>query len=372
MKQIGPFFKKIDSFFIKNWLYLFALTLICYSHFIFYFIWGNHDWGWVQETTPLLSGLFEGRFSQFILQTILTEGKILPIITLILALLFFSLSAIIFLKIFKLEKKTPLFLIIGLFATTSPYTISWLYFHFITLSCLSWPFFIMLGYKLLIKAQTSSHPKTLICISSIFFLLSIGGYPPSLNLICLMLFFIIINDLCFNKLTPKFVIKKALPITISIIISILGLISIQHYLIKYNLQFPTYNTAQLNISNLPKKLYSTLLISLEQFIVTTSFITYQFKYLTLCLTALCFTMLYIQSSKRILHIALLSLSLIGMLLSSVLTTFIAENTAYTLFEPRIDFYGIAYIYLFSILILQKTNKNTKFIIFFSTLYCIVL
>ena len=84
MNSNVPFFKKFDSFLIKNWLNLFAITLIFYSHFIFYFIWGNHDWGWIQETTPLLSGLFEGRFSQFILQTTLTEGKILPIITLLL------------------------------------------------------------------------------------------------------------------------------------------------------------------------------------------------------------------------------------------------------------------------------------------------
>ena len=365
MKQRQPFFKTFDSFLLKNWLRLFALSLIFYSHFLFYFIWGNHDWGWVKETTPILSGLFEGRFSQFILQTILTEGKILPIFTIFFALLFFSLSAILFIEIFKLQRKSFLYLIIGLFITTSPYIISWLYFHFITLSCLSWPLFIIFGYLLLIKVPNSSHPKTLTSISGILFLLSLGGYPPSLNLICCMLFFIIINDLCFNKLTPKFVIKKSIPIIIAIIFSVLGLVIIQHYLTKYNLQHPTYNTAQLNINTIPQKLYSTILISLKQFIITTSFISYFFKYLTLCTTILSIITLYINSPKTIIHYTLLTLSIIGVLISSVLTVFIAQNTYYVISQPRIEFFGIFYIYIFSILVLQKSNnaflKNLSYV-----------
>ena len=82
--------KLSDHFFIKRWSPLFLLTLLFYSHFIFYFLWGNHDWAWVKDITPLFSGLFEGRFSQFILQTILTEKKILPIVTIFLALAFYS------------------------------------------------------------------------------------------------------------------------------------------------------------------------------------------------------------------------------------------------------------------------------------------
>ena len=99
MKNTKLTSKDSSLFLIKNWLNLFLLTVLFYSHFIFYFLWGNHDWQWVKSGTPLLSGVFEGRFSQFILQTILTNGNILPIITIIISLGFYSLTIFILLKI---------------------------------------------------------------------------------------------------------------------------------------------------------------------------------------------------------------------------------------------------------------------------------
>ena len=97
--------KETNHFLIKNWLNLFLLTIFCYSHFIFYFLWGNHDWEWVKSGTPLLSGVFEGRFSQFILQTIISNGNILPIITIFTAIAFFTGAIILLLNIFKLPHK---------------------------------------------------------------------------------------------------------------------------------------------------------------------------------------------------------------------------------------------------------------------------
>ena len=82
---------------LQNWITLFLLTVFSYSFYITEFLWGNHDWGWIKDNTPLLSGVFEGRFSQFILQKALTDGYILPIITLILAFGFYSLAIILLL-----------------------------------------------------------------------------------------------------------------------------------------------------------------------------------------------------------------------------------------------------------------------------------
>ena len=175
--------KDNNHFFFKNWLCLFLLTLLSYSHYIIYFLWGNHDWQWIKSGTPLLSGVFEGRFSQFILQTLLTNGNILPITTIFISLAFYSLASFMLLKLFNTPQNKIHYILAGLFLTTSPYTISWLYFAFITLSCLSWPFFIILSFVLLTKSQTSKHQLVLRILSSILFLLSIGGYPPTINLI---------------------------------------------------------------------------------------------------------------------------------------------------------------------------------------------
>ena len=121
-------------FFSKTYFYLYALTVICYLPFIFSFIWGNHDWGWVKEYTPLFSGVFEGRFSQFIIPIILFEGNILPVFTILSALAFYSATAIIFINLFNVDISSKTTILIGLLLTTAPYTISWLYFKFILLS----------------------------------------------------------------------------------------------------------------------------------------------------------------------------------------------------------------------------------------------
>jgi hypothetical protein len=369
MQKNQPFLNIFNTFFIKNWLVLFTLTLCSYSHFIFYFLWGNHDWAWVQYNTPLLSGLFEGRFSQFILQTITSDGVILPIFSLFLSFGFYSLSSFLLLKLFKLpENKTP-FLLVGLFITTSPYTLSWLYFAFITLSCLSWPFFIILAFVLLSDKPQNNRPIISKTFATIFFLLAIGGYPPVINLISTIFFFIIINDICFNKLTIKNITKKYIPTAFSILLALISVLVIQHYLRKYNLQQATYNTAQLNFTDFPQKLYDTFIISLKQFITTKSFIGFSFKYLNLCLVFLALLTLYIQSPKNIIHLSLLTLCIIGTLLSTVLTTLVAENVHYVTFEPRIEFFGLLYVYAFSMIVLLKTPnkflKNITYIACFS-------
>ena len=146
-------------YFFKNWATLFLLTLLTFSFHIIEFLWGNHDWSWIKEKTPLLSGLFEGRFSQFILQNLLTEGYILPILTLILSLAFYTLAISLLLNILGLKDPKLPFLLAGLFATTSPYTISWLYFAFISLSCLSWPCFIVFAFYLLTKPILKKQQK---------------------------------------------------------------------------------------------------------------------------------------------------------------------------------------------------------------------
>ncbi len=349
--------KTFNTFFIKNWLTLFMLTLLSHSHFMFYFLWGNHDWSWIQHNTPLLSGLFEGRFSQFILQNTFSDGRILPIFTMILALGFYSASSFLLLKLLKLpENKIP-FLLISLFITTSPYIISWLYFAFITLSCLSWPFFIILAFIFLSNAKTSEHPLITRIFASLFFLLAIGGYPPVINLISLIFFILIINDTCFNKLTIKHIIKKNIPTIITILLSLIGVLIIQYYLKKYNLQQPTYNTAQLNLTDLPQKLYHIFIISFKQFTTTKTFIGYTFKYLNLCIVLLSLISLYIHAPKNILHLTTLTLSILGLLISTVLTILIAENVHFVVYEPRIEFFGLLYIYAFALITLIK-SQNT--------------
>ena len=83
---------KITSTEIKLWFYAFVTLCLFLSPLLFNFIWGNHDWLPVINDNHLTSGLIEGRFSQYILLTILLMGKVLPILNTLFGLALYSLA----------------------------------------------------------------------------------------------------------------------------------------------------------------------------------------------------------------------------------------------------------------------------------------
>lgn len=354
----------LQMFCSKTWFTLYALTIICYLPFIFSFIWGNHDWGWVKEYTPLFSGVFEGRFSQFIIPTILFEGNILPVLTLLLSLAFYCVTAVIFIHLFNNNASNKNFILTGLLLTTAPYTISWLYFNFILLSCLFWTFLIVLAFYLYINCSTTI---TKIILPTIFFTLSLGGYPPVINMIGVVFFTLIINDICFNEYNLKTIAKKYIPCILSIISAVILVFVTQYILKKYNLQYNTYNTAQISLHTLLPKILICLKSSFTQFIQKTSFIYSSYKYVNLTL----FIIAIYNLQKQTKQLYLLFTLLLCMLCASTISLLVAENSIYILNEPRIEFYGILYIYIFSFVIIQKSPsqmcKNISYIIAICTI-----
>lgn len=342
--------------FIKNWSVVTVITLLCYSPFLINFIWGNHDWWWIKDHTPFSSGVFEGRFAQFILPTILFSGNILPILSAATGLLLYSLCTILLLKLWQAPQHNLFNTIIGTSIVTAPYTISWFYFAFLTLSCLSWPLVIISAF-LLFNHKTKYF--TNIWLATILFVLTLGGYPPAINMIGTIFFTLILKDLCLKGLTVKSLIKKYIPHIISLLCATLIWLFILYLLKKYNLQQNTYNTVSIDLKTLPSKSYFCLKAALQQFTTTTSFISYFYKYITLCLVLAAFIELFINLPKKTSSICFFVISILGLLLASVTTLLVAQNTAYVLDEPRIEFFSLPYIYAFSAYILL--NKKNYFI-----------
>lgn len=351
-------------FYFQNVKMLFMLAVLFFLPFVINFLWGNHDWGWVKENTPLLSGVFEGRFSQFILQTVLFSGNILPIFTILSSLLIFSSAALLLLDMWNAPKRSLYLALLGINLVASPYTSPWLYFAFITLSCLSWPLAVIGAFKLLSRSSKPTHFFAAITL----FTLSLGGYPPIINTIGVIFCTLALNNLCFDRFTPRSLIKKYTPAACSILISGILLLVIQHLLKKYGLQYNTYNTAGLTLSSLPEKLRLSASVAIKQFFITTSFIPFFYKYTTLFFVLLAFFQLFKKLPKSAANIFLFSILIVGMLFSSVITVFCAENTPYVLYEPRIDFFGLIYIYIYSAAVLLRSSskaiKNLTLVLLF--------
>lgn len=339
---------------LQNLASLYLLTLLIYAPFIIHFTWGNHDWAWVQENTPLFSGVFEGRFSQFILQTILFDKNILPVLTILTAFLTFSAGTLLLFKLWDVPTKKTYILLLGLNLICSPFTLSWLYFAFIILSCLTWPLCIFTGYYCLSRL-TGNHRKALyFSVSVLLFTLALGGYPPVINLIGITLFTLVLNDLCLNKLSPQDIARKYLPHICAIITSLIIFISILHLLKKYGLQSATYNTAGITLHEAGSKLIFSLIASIKQFFVTFNFITPGYKYLNLGLFLAALYRLIALTPKHPTALLCLVISITGLLTSSIATLFAAENMEHVLYAPRIDFFSLIYIYIFSASLLIKS------------------
>lgn len=342
-----------SSFYLKNWIALFAVSALAYTPFLFIFIWGNHDWGWVKEYTPLWSGVFEGRFSQFFLQTFLFGGNILPILTLLAGLFFFSAAAVLALKLWNLPQKNYIYFLLGLNLITSPYTLSWLYFAFITLSCLSWPVFIIGGYGLLTHTQTTKA----VPVTALLFTLALGGYPPVINLIFVIFFSLILNDLCLNHLPLKIITRKYACMALSVVLALITFLLIQYALKKYGLQYDTYNTAGISINSFAEKIQTLLPAVFRQFTVTTSFISMSYKYIWLIITLAGLAVLFIKTPKTTPALFIFFCAVTGLFCALLLTAFAAQNTLYVLYEPRIDFFGLVYIYIYTAAVLYRTTPQ---------------
>lgn len=358
---------KQTFFLIKSWSVIAAISILCYLSLLVNFMWGNHDWGWIKDHTPLFSGLFEGRFSQFILPCILFSGNILPIFSATVGLLLLSLCATLLLKLWQTPEHKLFYVLLGANIVTAPYTISWFYFAFLTLSCLSWPLIIILAFLLLnykIKYFTN------IWLATLLFVLTLGGYPPAINMIGTIFFTLILKDLCLKGFTVKSLIKKYIPYVASLLCASLIWLFILYLLKKFNLQHNTYNTASIDIKTLPEKFYLCLKAALQQFTVTTSFISYSYKYIMLCLVLAAFIALFISLPKKLSTITCFILSTLGLLLASVTTLLVAQNTLYVLHEPRIEFFSLPYIYAFSGFVLL--NKNNRFLQNLTTLLLTLL
>lgn len=342
-----------SDFNLKNWLTLSILSALCYLPFWVNFMWGNHDWGWVKENTPLWSGVFEGRFSQFFLQTLLFDGQILPILTLLLSLLVYCGATIILLNLWSVPHKNYIFLLLGLNLITAPYTISWLYFAFITLSCLSWGLCIISGFWLLEKKSS----KLALPGATVLFTLALGGYPPVINLIFVIFFSLVLIDVSLKQSRPKNILRKYIPHLMAMVLSLLSFLIIQHILKKLNLRYDTYNTAGLSLENLTEKINILLTALFKQFTTTTSFISLTYKLSWALCTLLALIILFIKTPRHLANKALYCLASLGLLLSPQTTLFLASNTEYVLYEPRIDFFGLVYIYIFSAAILLKSSYS---------------
>ena len=338
MKKIFPQLKfnktDISSIFIS-----FIIVNLAFLYHTFNFMWGNHDVKFIKERLYIDSGLFEGRFTQFIPHTFLTEGQILPIINNLIGFLFLTLGLWLLAKYWNIPKTRLNYILFITFFSTQPYTLSWLYFTFITISCLLWVFIGILGLYISATIYNSSNKFILLLLATICFYLTFGGYPPIINTYAVCILGKIIISHLYEKKSIIDIFKIHKYTIFALIIAVILYKITLLYLTPNNV----YNLELSQLKDLPQKFLSTIKISFSQFFISQPFMGKGYKILlfTMSLCAIVTTIAQIKAIKQKFLIAVL---IIGIIWSTSLTTFLV--VPHTEYVSRIDFYGYAFLYVF--------------------------
>ena len=338
---------------LKSWLIACIAINFVFLYHTLNFMWGNHDVQFIKNELLLSSGLFEGRFTQFIPYRLLVNGQILPIINNLLGFFFLTLGLWLLAKYWKIPKSMANYALFITFFATEPYTLSWLYFTFITISCLLWIFVAILGLFLAEHIQNSKQKLTLSIFSILCFYTTLGGYPPIINT-----FFVCLS----GRLTIAYLFEekdiKALFHTYKYTLINIAIAAI---LFKLTLKFVNpdnvYNLETTSIADIPAKFFATLKISIRQFSLSLPFMEKNNKILLLLLTAISFIGALIKAptlKKRFITFFLISATV----WAASVTTFI--SVPHTEYVARIDFYGLAFVYAFALaLLLSYTIPLSK-------------
>ena len=338
-----------DATDIKALFISFALINFVFLYNTLNFLWGNHDVQFVKNKLLLSSGLFEGRFTQFIPYCLLTNGQILPILNNLLGFLFLILGLWILAKYWDIPKSIMNYVLFITFFATQPYTLSWLYFTLNSISCFLWILIAILGLYSTVHISRSPHKIALFVIATLCFYFPLGGYPPIINTICVCLSAkIMISYLFENKTLKTLLITHIYSIVTFLLAGIMFKITL-----KIIQPDNVYNLETMPLSDIPQKFISILKISANQFILSLPFMEQGYKLILLAmfLTAMIGGLIAAHTLKK--GITTLCLLCITILATATTTFLVIPHTEYV---ARIDFYGLAFLYTLALALLLKFKQ----------------
>ena len=360
----------INSIKTENYIWVTALIILClsFSPLIFNFIWGNHDWLPLIQDNRLTSGLIEGRFSQYILLNLLLMGKILPILNIIIGFFFYSISLYCLSRYYFKYQTTNLSTTIYICTAASlPYITEILYFHFITLSLLSWTFIITLS---LIATQKATEKNFILweIFGFILLYIALGGYPGCINMyvtaVCCRLIQLRINQQLSISQLGKYILAHAINLILA-----LGLLKITFdYLQQNHFMMNMYNSQAATFLELIQKTPAIIQASLFAFTETQPFLSFSIKGTIATIFIIFLFSVFIQTfktRKNKVDILLILILILGLLISLKFSAWLISNNAdnaFTKLDPatsmvRTDFYSYPILILFCLYFMHEQKKQ---------------
>ena len=335
--------KQMDKRYVKAFVWAFALINLAFLFHSINFMFGDHDWNYVRGATYWNEGAFEGRPLHFVLQSLFFGGQILPFLNNFLAFAAMALSGILLAKYWKLPLSVADYALFAAFPAVLPYTLVWLYYAKDTLINLSLP---LLSIAALLCAAVAVEQKKpwlhLPAVLLMFF--AIASYAAVINLfgVCLIGAFIAAYA---GGASFRTAVRALLFVMLDVCVALI----LYKCVLAFSDITSDYNTRIITLAYLPEKLMETLKAMLSQFVVPLPFMEYKYKLLLLVFCLFGFGAAVWRAGLKKMPLLLLAAG--GLLLASKAAFFIADERGQILAEmenfayvPRLDFYGLAYIY----------------------------
>lgn len=362
-QKLLNWYKNIPQSLKKSFLISFLLINIAYLFHTTNFMFGDHDWLYVKSQTYWKEGTFEGRPLHFALQSILFSGQILPIINNLFSFFALTLSSIMLARYWKIPLTTLNYTLFATFIGTIPYTLVWLYYAKDALINLSLPFFVMSALWLArIKTSKLSTKIWLNILSILLLTFAFSSYAAVISMIGICVFGAIIGEYALQNKTVSAIIKTYTPIIVNVIIS---LILFKIYISLYPIT-SSYNTKTIPLDFVAQKFLITLKVMFTQFTAVLPFMEYKYKIALLVMSFIGLFSLITNTTLK--KLPLIIPALLVVLFISKFPYFIADERGEVLaqmedfaFVPRLDFYGLVYVYalFLSFLLYLKTSKLKK-------------
>lgn len=312
--------------------------------------------------------MFEARFTQFIPINILSRGEIYPIINNLLGFAGFSLGTALLARYWNLPHHKKQYALFALFCAITPYILSFMYFAFLIVPVLGWNAFIIGSLVISEKEEKFSFSRTFSAI--VLIIMALGGYPPVINLIAVVISIkLLSNALHLSSQTglKDFVTEQFKLYKWTLLNIILGIIGYKLCLFGLE-QTGAVNTSYYNLQTTPIAEWGNkfILVSqdvLRQFIVTLPFITTGYKTLTALLVILGLCLIINRLADKTTPVSqkfFISALTIICLYAPLVTLFISTSLAETEFSPRIDFFGLMYLYAGFFALIQSAPSSTQF------------
>lgn len=313
-KSLLPEFKLFTVLFL-------ALNLV----FLFYqttFFWGNHDWDWIKGTDQLLAlntGMFEARFSKFVLNVFLFGGHILPLLNNLIAFAFLSLGAVFTVRYWQI-KSLHTALLTALAFLLAPFILGWLYFPINILGNFAAVFLVAGGLLLDETHKPLNRAAAVLC-----FIAALGVYPSVMEMMIILILFkhILSQTAQFKAIFQSFIIPLTALILFKILLLILG-----HFEL---IAADYYNLQTISLTQFFARFPEMFKLAVKQLILPLPFMNENLKCVTLIIVLTAFL-----SLQRISHAFLFAAAFLTTVLSSWLTVSISD----TAFMPRVNFYGL--------------------------------